>query len=232
MLIVIPARGGSKGIPGKNIKELGGKPLIQYTIDAARELAEDNSILVSTDSSEIREVVENLGLKVPFLRPPELATDEAGSYDVLIHALEWYEKNNCVPEKVILLQPTSPFRNAIHVQDALDKYDDSIDMVVSVRRSKENPYFTLRQEDKEGFLQKFTETQFIRRQEIPDVWALNGAIYIINTNVLKKRRLEHFTKVQKYVMDEISSLDIDTPLDWEIAKMFSQNLHFLKSLLK
>src|SRR6056297_1801952 len=118
-LIIIPARGGSKGIPGKNIKELCGKPLIQYTVDAAREIFKDYEICVSTDSSEIKSVVEKLGLKVPFLRPIELATDTASTYDVLLHALNFYENKGYCSDVVILLQATSPFRTSKHIREAL-----------------------------------------------------------------------------------------------------------------
>lgn len=230
MLVIIPARGGSKGVPGKNIKNLHGKPLIQYTIEAAREVAEDKNIIVSTDSPEIKKVVERIGLNVPFLRPSELATDHSGTYEVLLHALNWYEGKNAAPEKIVLLQPTSPFRNASHIKEALDIYSSFLDMVVSVNKTKENPYYTLREETAEGFLEKSKEASFTYRQETPDVWTLNGAIYIINPHALKKSPLQHFKKVKKYVMDEISSLDIDTPLDWEIAKIFSQKIEFFRKL--
>src|SRR5690606_9948220 len=111
-VIIIPARGGSKGIPGKNIKFLGEKPLIQYTIDAARTLFEDDKILVSTDDINIKKCVENLGLNVPFLRPANLATDNAGMYNVLLHGINFLESNNINPDVLIFLQPTSPFRSS------------------------------------------------------------------------------------------------------------------------
>ncbi len=142
-LIIIPARGGSKGIPGKNIKKLGGKPLIEYTLEAARELFSDQQICVSTDSLEIKKVVENLGLAVPFLRPNELATDTASTYDVLLHALNFYEHRNYKPDAVILLQTTSPFRTSTHISEALKLYSNNYDMVVSVKKTKSNPYYVL-----------------------------------------------------------------------------------------
>ena len=123
MLVVIPARGGSKGVPGKNIKQLGGKPLIQYTLEAAREIVPDHQIIVSTDSEEIKKVVESLGLEVPFLRPAELATDNAGTYEVLIHAIEFMKSQGKLYDTLLLLQPTSPFRTSQQVREAIEVYE-------------------------------------------------------------------------------------------------------------
>jgi N-acylneuraminate cytidylyltransferase len=221
MLVVIPARGGSKGVPGKNIKELGGKPLIQYTIDAAKQIVPDYQIIVSTDSEEIKNIVEKLGLRVPFLRPADLATDKAGSYEVLLHALNFYEKQIKETDKILLLQPTSPFRTAEHIKGALKLYTEDLDMIVSVKETSSNPYYVLREENGDGFLVKSKEGNFIRRQDCPKVWELNGAIYIINTRSLKSKQISEFTKVKKYVMDEVSSHDIDTEMDWKLAKVIA-----------
>ena len=120
ILVVIPARGGSKGLPGKNIKMLCGKPLIAYSIDVARAFADDKNICVSTDSEEIKQVVEQYGLKVPFLRPDHLATDTATSDDVLIHAVNYYrEQYGRTFKKLMLLQPTSPLRTKEDVEGAI-----------------------------------------------------------------------------------------------------------------
>ena len=113
ILYVIPARGGSKGVPGKNIKLLGGKPLIYYSIEVARALANDEDICVSTDNIEIKELVEQTGLQVPFLRPPELALDDSGTYEVLLHAVNYYATQGKQYNLLVLLQPTSPFRKEI-----------------------------------------------------------------------------------------------------------------------
>ena len=218
-LIVIPARGGSKGVPRKNIKVLGDKPLIQYTIDAAKGVFDDEFICVSTDDFEIKSVVEQLGLKVPFLRPNELASDTAGTYEVLLHAISYYEAKGYFPDTLILLQPTSPFRTSAHIKEALKLYHESIDMVVSVKETKANPYYILFEEDRNGYLKKTKEAHFTRRQDCPKVWEYNGAIYIINVKALKERAISQFTKVCKFEMDETSSHDIDTLLDWRIAEI-------------
>lgn len=218
-LIVIPARGGSKGVPRKNIKLLGNKPLIQWTIDEARKLFSDEYICVSTDDKEIRSIVESNGLKVPFLRPEELATDLAGTYEVLLHAINYYEKREYFPDTLILLQPTSPFRKSNQIEEAINCYNESndIEMVVSVKETKSNPYYVLREENIDGFLVKSKESSVTRRQDLPKVWELNGAIYIIDIKKLKEMHLNHFSKVKKYEMDDITSHDIDTMFDWEVA---------------
>ncbi len=218
MMIVIPARGGSKGIPGKNIRMLRGKPLIQYTVEAARKLVPDNQIIVSTDSPEIKKVVENMGFPVPFLRPSELATDTAGTYEVLLHALDFYETVNPTPDKIVLLQPTSPFRNEEHIKGAVDLYEDTLDMIVSVKETASNPYYVLREENQQGFLVKSKNGNFRRRQDCPKVWEINGAIYVINPLSLRKMPLNKFSRIRKFEMDEISSHDIDTYLDWLLAE--------------
>ena len=224
-LVVIPVRGGSKGIPGKNIKMLGRKPLVVYSIDAARELFPDHLIYLSTDDEKIKEIVEKIGLPVPFLRPAELATDTSGTNEVLLHAVSEAEKKGYKTDVLVLLQATSPFRTGNHLKEALALYDENCDMVASVKITKSNPYYVLREENNDGWLVRSKEGFFIRRQDCPIVYELNGAIYIINVSRLKKISLASFTKVRKYVMDEISSIDIDSPLDWELAELvMSKNL--------
>jgi N-acylneuraminate cytidylyltransferase len=217
-IVIIPARGGSKGVPGKNIKKLQGKPLIQYTIEAARAIFDDQHIIVSTDDHAIKTCVEGLDLRVPFIRPSELATDKAGSYEVLLHALEYVKETGYDPDTLVLLQPTSPLRNRQHLQQALALYEETVEMVVSVKETKSNPYYVLFEENEQGYLIKSKEGEFVRRQDCPKVYEYNGAIYIVNVNALMKSPLHQLKKVKKYVMDEVSSHDIDTPLDWKIAE--------------
>jgi CMP-N,N'-diacetyllegionaminic acid synthase len=222
IMVVIPARGGSKGIPRKNCKLLGGKPLIHYSIEAAQEVFENNQILVSTDDLEIKICAEQTGIEVPFLRPADLSTDTAGSYEVLLHAVAFEEARGNKPDVLLLLQPTSPFRTAKHITEALKLYNDELDMVVSVVQAKANPYYNLFEENVEGNLLKSKPSDFTRRQDCPDVWEYNGAIYIINIKTLKQKTLAAFEKVRKYVMDEISSHDIDTMIDWKVAEILLQ----------
>lgn len=218
-LVIIPARGGSKGLPGKNIKILGGKPLIHWTIDEARKVFNDNEICISSDDEKIKKVAEKTGLKIPFLRPKELATDIATTQDVLLHAIKYYEDNYYKPEVVVLLQPTSPFRTSKHIKEALEEYSNDIDMVASVKETKSNPYYVLFEEGEEGYLEKSKKGKFFRRQDCPKVWEFNGAIYIINVQKIKESLISDFNKVVKYVMDECSSFDIDSQLDWDICEI-------------
>ena len=218
-LVIIPARGGSKGIPHKNIKPLNGKPLIYYTIDVARSVAPDEDICVSTDDSSIISVVEKYGLKVPFIRPVELATDTAGTYEVLLHALDFYEKIGRIYDSILLLQNTSPFRTANNVKEALDVFKPGLEMVVSVKESTTNPYYNCFKENSDGYLVKVLDNSKItRRQDAPKTYEYNGAIYIMNAQRLKETHFINFKKVSKYIMDEYHSLDLDTMYDWKIAE--------------
>lgn len=222
ILVIIPARGGSKGIPHKNIKPLAGKPLIYYTIDVARSIASDENICVSTDDPEIMQCVESYGLKVPFVRPAELATDTAGTYEVLLHALNFYEKQGKVYDVVLLLQNTSPFRTATQVEEALALYQSNLDMVVSVKECSANPYYCVFEENQEGYLNICKgDGNITRRQDAPKVYEYNGAIYVINPQSLKAMPLNRFPRRIKYVMDEQSSLDLDTMNDWRMAELIA-----------
>jgi CMP-N,N'-diacetyllegionaminic acid synthase len=218
-LFIIPARGGSKGIPNKNVKLLGGKPLINYSIEVARSIANDENICVSTDNPEIKKIVEATGLKVPFLRPAHLATDHSGTYEVLLHALNFYQSKGKEFARLVLLQPTSPFRTTLHLQEAMQLYNTEMDMVASVKICHASPYFTLREEDTDGWLQKSKPSNYVRRQDAPEVYELNGSIYIINIERLKESPISAFSKVRKYVMDDVYSVDIDISLDWLLAEM-------------
>lgn len=222
-LVIIPARGGSKGVPGKNIKPLAGKPLLHYTIDAARAVAADSEICVSTDDSEIAACARAAGIDVPFMRPVELAADNAGTYPVLLHALDFYRDRGYEPDVVILLQPTSPFRTGDHVREALGLYNDGLDMVVSVRPARTNPYLNCYEEDSEGMLHiSKGGGAILCRQDAPDCWEYNGAIYIINPASLRRGPLSSFGRRVKYEMTERDSVDIDSPLDWELASVIAE----------
>jgi len=221
-LVIIPARGGSKGVPRKNIKLLNGKALILYAVEEARKVFKDEQICISTDDIEIKSCVENAGLKVPFLRPEELAMDHSSTYDVLRHAVGYYESIGYFADVVVLLQPTSPFRKARHIQEALQLFSNDLDMVVSVKETKANPYYVLFEENASGYLEKSKTGTFLSRQECPKVWEFNGSVYVIAVSSLKKGTISEFTKIMKYEMDEVSSLDIDEPLDWKIAEILMQ----------
>lgn len=219
-LVVIPARGGSKGIPHKNIKPLAGKPLICYSIDIARQFTSDENICVTTDDPEIIAVVEQYGLKVPFVRPAELATDTCGSNEVIQHAYKFFADKGYHYDVIVLLQPTSPFRKVEFVKEAVALYDDSIDMVTSVRPAACNPYYDGFEENANGLLEVSKgDGTIVRRQDAPAVWQQNGSIYVINPLALMKKGMGGFTRIKKYAMPEIYSVDIDNMLDWKMAEM-------------
>lgn len=215
-LYLIPARGGSKGIPHKNIKLLNGKPLIQYSIEIARQLANDSDICVSTDDPEIKKVAEGLELKVPFLRPDYLASDTASTNDVIIHALDFYAQKGNIYDTIVLLQPTSPLRTVQNVEGCLALYQPEYDMVTTVKKS--NVGAILCKENENGFIEKVIERGNIRRQDAPELYEFNGAVYVINAEALKEKGLGGFTKIKKFVMADEQSVDIDTMLDWILVE--------------
>ena len=218
-LYVIPARGGSKGIPHKNIKSLAGKPLIGYSIDVARQLAADDDICLTTDDPDIAATAESMGLNVPFLRPASLATDTCGTYEVLIHALDFYRDRGIDYDTLVLLQPTSPMRTADDVRAALALYSPDIDMVVTVKEAASNPYYNCYETDNDGFLHiSKGDGGYTRRQDAPKVWEYNGAVYVINIDSLKQMPLSKFPRRRMVEMERSRSIDLDTPLDWMVAE--------------
>ena len=222
-LYLIPARGGSKGIPKKNIKLFNGKPLIHYSIEIAKKLADSKDICVSTDSEEIKKVAEQTGINIPFIRPADLATDKAGSSNVIKHAVEFYKAGGVNYDAVILLQPTSPFRLIKHVKEAITIFEDDLDMVCSVSESKANPYYNLFEESDNGILKKCKQGSYIRRQDCPAIYEQNGSIYVISVKSLLTKGMANFTKTKKYVMNDIYSRDIDTPDDWDYCEYLLQH---------
>lgn len=217
-LFLIPARGGSKGLPRKNILPLAGRPMIHYTLDAAKGAMEPgDELCVSTDDEEIIQVVKDCGVEVPFKRPAELASDTASSEAVIKHAIEWYKERGKSFDVVVLLQVTSPLRNATHVKEALALWSDEIDMVVSVKETDANPYYVLFEEYEKGFLEKSKEGNFTRRQDCPKVYEYNGAVYIFGSADFEKGGFTSFTKIRKYVMDKRASLDVDDEIDYRLA---------------
>lgn len=218
-LFVIPARGGSKGIPGKNIKPLGGKPLIAYSVEVARQLAPDSDICVSTDDPAIADVVREMGLEVPFMRPDYLATDNCGTYEVLLHAVKFFEKLGRRYDTMVLLQPTSPLRTADDVRRCLEAYTSDVDMVVTVVEAASNPYYNCYETDSDGFLHiSKGDGSYVRRQDAPKAWEYNGAVYVINIDSLKQMPLSKFPRRRMVEMERSRSIDLDTPLDWIVAE--------------
>lgn len=234
-LYIIPARGGSKGIPRKNIKMLGEKPLIAYSIECARAAgASDSHIILSTDDSEIADVARTHGLPVEYMRPAELATDTVGSREVILDVMDWADRRGLEYDCVVLLQPTSPFRTAQDVEGALRMYSEEVDMVVSVKESSANPYFNLFETDPStGFLQISKGNGLLkRRQDAPKVWEYNGAVYVINPRSIREMPLGAFPRRIPYPMAPERSIDLDTPTDWLIAELYIKSLSQRQTLQK
>lgn len=217
VLAVIPARGGSKGLPGKNILPLAGKPLIAHTIEAARGSARVKKVMVSTDDPEIARVSAACGAQV-IRRPAELATDTASSVDVLLHLLRTLEEPE--PETLLLLQATSPLRNSSDIDAALDIFDrGGCDAVVSVCEPRHSPYWSFVLNN--GLMVPLFDHSLLekRRQDLPRVYRPNGAIYIVKSNILRKRKDLLFGRVVPYLMPPERSVDIDTSLDLDMAEL-------------
>lgn len=220
-LYIIPARGGSKGIPHKNIKPFCGKPLICYSIDCARALgADDVHIIVSTDDPRIARVAEEHGLPVPYTRPEALGGDTAGSREVMLDVMDWADGKGIEYDCVVLLQPTSPLRTPGDVRRAMELYSPDTDMVVSVCEAASNPYYTcFEQEGPEGYLHiSKGDGMYTRRQDCPKVWEYNGAVYVINSQSLRQMPMGAFKKRLPSPMPSERSVDLDTPTDWMVAE--------------
>lgn len=220
-LYIIPARGGSKGIPQKNIKLLGGRPLIAYTIDLAKKISSNpKHIILSTDSKEIAHIAKECGLETEYMRPAELATDTAGSREMMLDAMAWADSRQIDFDCVVLLQPTSPFRDVDDVRRCIDKYCDDIDMVVSVKEASANPYYNCFEADRDtGYLHiSKGDGIYHRRQDVPKCYEYNGAVYVINPESLRRESMGRFLRIVAVEMPPERSIDIDTPLDWLVAE--------------
>lgn len=221
VLGVIPARGGSKGIPRKNIRPVAGRPLIAYTIEAARKARSLSRVIVSTDDPEIAEVGRAWGAEVPFLRPAELAGDDTPGPETAIHAVEWLRGHEGrAPEYVMTLNPTSPLREAqdIDAAVAIARRHDA-DGVVAVCEVKHHPYWT-RAITPDGRLTTAvpTDRPYESRQELPPMYALTGAIFLVKTAVLLAVRNYYTDRTYAYVMPPERALDVDTPWDLRVLE--------------
>lgn len=213
-------------MPGKNTRELGGKPLFMHTADFVLEnMRKNDELCISTNDEDVIAIAEANNISVPFRRPDHLAGDQSGTYEVLIHALDYYKSLGRHFDAVMLLQPTSPFRIKSDHRNVLDEFDKECDMVVTVRESKDNPYFMLFEENTSGFLEKSKKGDFERRQDCPPVYAYNGSMYLIRVSSLEKSKIYQFNKIKKVVMPESRSIDIDTMADWILAE-YTLNINY------
>jgi N-acylneuraminate cytidylyltransferase/CMP-N,N'-diacetyllegionaminic acid synthase len=223
-LAVIPARGGSKGISRKNIQLLLGKPLLAYTIEAAQQARSLGRILVSTEDPEIAKIASQFGAEVPFLRPSELARDETPTLPVLQHVLTRLKAlENFEPEIIVLLQPTSPLRRASDIDRAVALLQKSgADSVVSLCLAEYSPFWMRRLEGDRVLPFLPDAPEYLRRQDLPPVYQLNGAVYVTRRRVLLEQSRLLGDDTRGIVMDVESSVDIDKPLDWKTAALIMQ----------
>ena len=215
-LALIPARGGSKGIPRKNINMIAGKPLIAWTIEAALASTLLDGVVVSTDNAEIAEVALRYGAQVPFLRPAELARDETPGVEPVLHALQQLPDYDAV----LLLQPTSPLRSSADIDAclALAREREAVS-VASVSEPDAHPDWMYRMTATQQLEKLLTSKSHTRRQDLPTVLTLNGALYFANADWLRRSRTLLAEETLAYVMPADRSVDIDTPLDWKFAEL-------------
>ena len=211
---VIPARGGSKRIPGKNLAPLRGRPLLDYTLEAARGANRLATVVVSTDSEEIARHARSCGASVPALRPALMASDSSPTVEAIRHATQMYQSTHGKsPDAVVILQPTSPFRTSAHIDEAVQLFEFSrADTVTSVRAVRDHPYWTWRREGAQLVPFFSLEEMAMDRHLLPDALAENGAIYVVKCDLVLAGAIYGSCTVP-YPMDEFASLDIDTPDD-------------------
>lgn len=224
IVATICARGGSKGVPGKNIKMLAGKPLLVHSIDCARQCQLIDRIIVSTDDLQIQSVAVKAGLEVPFLRPKYLATDHSGRVPAVIHALQQAEKYWSEQYDIVVdLGNVAPLRIPDDITSSIKQLVNSpaANIVVSVTEPHRNPYFNMLEIGKDGFayLVKKTRSPLKRRQDAPAVYDMNDAVFVIWKKKLLKYQSFVIPKRQVYVMPAERSIDIDQPLDFKIAEL-------------
>lgn len=224
-LIIIPARSGSKGIPDKNIKLLGDKPLLAWTAKAILQANLSNCLaILSTDSPLYAKIGSDAGLNVPFIRPADCSNDYASALTVVDHALQWFEgEHHYLPEQVMWLQPTSPFRSPAIIRQALDMMaNQQADGVIGCKEIHRD--LTTLFETHNSFLAPLSKNQAIqtRRQEVQPLLTPNGAMYLCRTSILQEKRSFYAERTLPLVMNSIMSLDIDTLTDWAIAEAFAQ----------
>jgi N,N'-diacetyllegionaminate synthase len=222
-IATICARGGSKGLPGKNIRLFAGRPLIAHTISHALGCADINGVYVSTDDAEIAEIARAAGALVPYLRPPELATDEAAKLPVIEHLVSFLESLGEKIARVVDLQPTTPLRDSADISAAL-RARPKAPLVVSVSEPADSPYFNLVEQDADGWLHLSKGQGSARRQDVPAVYALNGAIYVWQRAALAHAAVHGLWSVQAapLVMPRWKSVDIDTREDFDYAQWLAQ----------
>lgn len=227
VLAIIPARGGSKGIPGKNIRPLAGRPMIGYTIDAAHHAALVSRVVVTTDDEHIASVAAELGAEVPFLRPPELAQDDTADLPVFQHCLDWLDDHEGYrPAIIVHLRPTAPLRRPAHIDDAVQillQHPDT-DAVRTVTPAGQHPY-KMWSRRSDGLLQPFVdpaahgidEPYNQPRQALPPAYVQNGSVDVVRADVIRQGSMTGGV-IRSLVMDPMESVNVDHEVDFLVAE--------------
>jgi CMP-N-acetylneuraminic acid synthetase len=229
ILALIPARGGSKGVPGKNIKLLGGYPLIAYSICAAKMTKNIDRVIVSTDSKDIANISRKYGAEVPFMRPAEISCDNSTDLELFQHLIGWLEKNKAIPDLIIHLRPTTPFRQALEITRAIKSIKDRPDATSlrSIHELSEPPY-KMFQLNADGYLEGFfpndprPEYYNLPRQVFPKAYHPNGYVDIIKTDFVKRSGALHGPKMLGFVTPEVA--EVDRPEDFEYLEYELKNI--------
>ena len=223
---VICARGGSKGIPGKNVREFAGKPLICWTIEQALRVACIDTVIVSSDSDEILDIARNAGAQWTVKRPQQLASDTSSVHPAIQHALQAFqEETNADFESFVLLQTTSPLRADVDIEGAVSIWEQyQPGSVVSASPARHSPYYTILEKQGDGtlILSKQSDKPVARRQDSPECWTMNGAVYVFNKHQYFELSQTLYPDSRLYSMPEERSIDIDLELDWEIAECLAE----------
>lgn len=225
-LVIIPARGGSKGVPKKNIRLLNGKPLIAWTIETALRTSSLTRIVVSTDDDHIARIAGEYGAEIPFMRPSELAQDDTPDLPVYLHALSWLAQHqNCHPDIVVWLRPTSPLRSSEDIENAIRILNETgADCVRSVCLTEHHPYWMKKLDGDRlvPFMDGIDDRKYYRRQLLPPAYRLNGAVEVIRCQKVIENGQLYGGNLAGYIMPPDRSLDLDGEMDFALAEMVLQ----------
>ncbi|MBI5789049.1 MAG: acylneuraminate cytidylyltransferase family protein [Candidatus Schekmanbacteria bacterium] len=226
IVCIIPARGGSKGLPGKNIRKLKDKPLIAYSVEQAKSSEYIDRVIVSTDDLKIADIARQYGAEVPFIRPANLAADNSSTIDVLLHVIDWLgESANYLFDILVLLHVTTPLRTVEDIDNCIELLvRENADNVFSVAAAYRNPYFNMVEVTKDGSVSLVKKGDFTTRQSAPKVYDMNASIYVWWKDILKAQKSVFLEKSRVYVMPRERSVDIDDLMDFKIAEMLLKGL--------
>jgi len=219
---VIPARKGSKGIPNKNLQKIGGKPILQYTLEAAKFSVEIDSTILSSDDPGAIQLAKHIGIEAPFIRPEQIALDDSTTIDVIIHALEWYKvSHKQLPEFVVCLQPTSPFRTSMDIDESIRAFMKAgAESLISVCEVSQHPSDCIYENENGTIEQVFKPSQSsgVGRQKFSKVYFIDGSIYISRTPRFLDKHSFIDTNTYLHVINKSHAIDIDEPFDLELAR--------------